>query len=105
MIVAVSLLPNGEDALLKYSAFFYFAGSVKVIYILLSTFVGSILQGSGNAQEYILAQALGIYLPLLSLGIAGGSAISLFNSMSGGAMSVISSINLKNAFNILSPRP
>lgn len=98
IVLAVSLMPQGEDAVIKYLTGFYFAGCVKLVFTILVALMGLIFEGSANLQEFLLAHGVGIYAPLMALGIAGGSSMMVFNSLSTAGMQMVGNISVANLF-------
>jgi hypothetical protein len=85
--VALTLLPVGQKAIFAWAIGFYTVGFTKLSYNIICGLVATIVLNSGNDDPMIFAFITAILAPILSMAIAAGGGMAIFNSLAGlGAM-------------------
>jgi hypothetical protein len=82
LAVGGSLLPVGQKAIFAWLTGFFSVGMVKLSFNIICGLVATLVINAENADSMIFAFATGLLAPVLSLILAAGGGIAVFNSLS-----------------------
>lgn len=92
LAVGGSLLPVGQKAIFAWLTGFFSVGMIKLCFNIISGLVATMVLNSANNDPMIFAFAIGILAPILSVVLAAGGGLAIFNSFSGIASFGLSTI-------------
>lgn len=82
LAVGGSLLPVGQRAIFAWLTGFFSVGMVKLSFNIIVGLVATLVINAKNADSMVFAFATGLLAPVLSLILAAGGGMSVFNSLS-----------------------
>lgn len=82
LAVGGSLLPVGQKAIFAWLVGFFSVGMIKLCFNIISGLVATMVLNSENNDPMIFAFAIGILAPILSVVLAAGGGMAIFNSFS-----------------------
>jgi len=82
LAVGGTLLPVGQKAIFAWLTGFFSIGIVKLSFNIICGLVATMVVKAGNNDPMIFAFATGILAPILSLVLAAGGGMAVFNSLS-----------------------
>jgi hypothetical protein len=82
LAVGGTLLPVGQKAIFAWLTGFFSIGIVKLSFNIICGLVATMVVKAGNNDPMIFAFATGILAPILSLLLATGGGMAVFNSLS-----------------------
>ncbi|MEQ8385670.1 MAG: hypothetical protein RH949_25265 [Coleofasciculus sp. A1-SPW-01] len=82
LAVGGSLLPVGNKAIFAWLTGFFSVGMVKLSFNIINGLVAVMVLNAGDSDPMIFAFATGLISPLLSLALAAGGGMAVFNSLS-----------------------
>ena len=84
--VAASLLPFGAKPLYAWITGFLSLGVMKLSFNIVVGIVGTVIAKAGptSSEPLVLAVVLGLFAPFLSMGIATGGGMAIFQGIVGG---------------------
>ncbi len=82
LAVGASLLPVGQKAIFAWLTGFFSVGITKLSFNIICGLVATMVLNSGNNDPMIFALATSILAPILSLVLAAGGGMAVFNSLS-----------------------
>lgn len=90
--IGASLLPFGAKPMYAWIAGFWSVGMMKISFNIIVGLIGTVIATAGpNATgEIVLAAILGVFSPLLAMGIAAGGGMALFQGICSGAQAAAS---------------
>ncbi len=90
--IGASLLPFGAKPMYAWIAGFWSVGMMKISFNIIVGLIGTVIATAGpNATgELVLAAILGIFSPLLAMGIAAGGGMALFQGICSGVQAAAS---------------
>lgn len=80
--VGGSLLPVGSKAIFAWLTGFFSVGMIKLCFNIISGLVATMVLQANNDDPMIFAFAIGILSPILSVVLAAGGGLAIFNSFS-----------------------
>ncbi len=92
LAVGGSLLPVGQKAIFAWLTGFFSVGMVKLSFNIISGLVATLVLNAGSNDPMIFAFATGLLAPILSLAIAAGGGMAVFNSLASIAQFGLSSV-------------
>jgi hypothetical protein len=82
LAVGGSLLPIGQKAVFAWLTGFFSVGMIKLCFNIISGLVATLVLNADNNDPMIFAFAIGILSPVLSVVLAAGGGMAIFNSFS-----------------------
>ncbi|AKG21348.1 hypothetical protein [Calothrix sp. 336/3] len=82
LAVGGSLLPIGSKAIFAWLTGFFSVGMIKLCFNIISGLVATMILNADNNDPMIFAFAVGILAPILSVVLAAGGGMAIFNSFS-----------------------
>ncbi len=82
LAIGGSLLPVGQKAIFAWLVGFFSVGMVKLSFNIISGLVATLVLNADTNDPLIFAFATGLLAPILSLAIATGGGMTVFNSLS-----------------------
>jgi hypothetical protein len=82
LAVGGSLLPVGQKAIFAWVTGFFAIGMVKLSFNIICGLVATMVLNSGNSDPMIFAFATSLLAPILSVILAAGGGMAVFNSLS-----------------------
>ncbi|NJL63072.1 MAG: hypothetical protein HC903_16120 [Methylacidiphilales bacterium] len=82
LAVGGSLLPVGQKAIFAWLTGFFSVGMIKLCFNIISGLISTMVLNSKNNDPMIFAFAIGILAPVLSVVLAAGGGMAVFNSFS-----------------------
>lgn len=82
LAVGGSLLPVGNKAIFAWLTGFFSVGMVKLSFNIINGLVAVMVLNAGDSDPMIFAFATGLISPILSLALAAGGGMAVFNSLS-----------------------
>jgi hypothetical protein len=79
--VGLTLLPVGQKAIFAWGLGFYTVAFTKLSYNIICGLVATIVLNSGSDDSLLFAFITGILAPILSMAIAAGGGMAIFNSL------------------------
>jgi hypothetical protein len=79
--VGLTLLPVGQKAIFAWAIGFYTVAFTKLSYNIICGLVATIVLNSGSDDSLLFAFITGILAPILSMAIAAGGGMAIFNSL------------------------
>jgi hypothetical protein len=85
LAVGASLLPVGQKAIFAWLTAFFSVGITKLSFNIICGLVATMVLNAGSNDPMIFAFATSLLAPILSLALAGGGGMAVFNSLSSAA--------------------
>jgi hypothetical protein len=82
LAVGGSLLPVGQKAIFAWLTGFFSVGMAKLSFNIISGLVATLVVNAGENDPMVFAFATGLLAPILSMAIAAGGGMAVFNSLS-----------------------
>lgn len=95
LAVGGSLLPVGQKAIFAWLTAFFSVGMVKLSFNIIAGLVATLVVNGSDSDPMIFAFAVGLLAPLLSVAIAAGGGMAVFNSLA-----TVSTLGLSTVFKV-----